>query len=295
MARVTTWKSSEWARWLGWTVVFALLFGGVMFPFTYDAPDSEITPVPPLALAASIVLSSVAAFKIGVRFPSPRWWAGPPTAILATVLAFLLLPSSSPPRQTAVGMVTPKEEFLFLLIFRGGGIVLGLLALIYALLARAGVKRGQRREETAFREAVRSDVDSRSGGAEAPSPLMDDGDRGWIARRAGVILVLLASCIGGWGLLLGGAMGGGAAGSLMALAGLSSLVAGVLLALGAVALAPAMRVPRQRTLWLFRLAAAALLLAAVLLVPVLFPVSLVLAPFIALLARALATPWWGRR
>jgi len=124
---------------------------------------------------------------------------------------------------------------------------------------------------------------------------MDDGDRGWIARRAGVIVVLLAVCIGGWGLMLGGGMGGGTAGSLMALAGLSSLVAGLLLALGVIALAPAMRVPRQRTLWLFRLAAAALLLAAVLLLPVSFPDSLLLALFPALLAFALATPWWGRR
>jgi hypothetical protein len=81
-------------------------------------------------------------------------------------------------------------------------------------------------------------------------------------------------------------MAGGTAGSLSALAGLSSLVAGLLLALGTVALSPAMRVPRQRTLWLFRLAAAALLLAAVLLVPVSFPDSLLLALFIALLALA---------
>jgi hypothetical protein len=124
---------------------------------------------------------------------------------------------------------------------------------------------------------------------------MDDGDRGWIARRGCVIVVLLPVCIGGLGLMLGGGMAGGIAGSLSALAGLSSLVAGLLLALGPVALTPAMRVPRQRTLWLFRLAAGALLLAAVLLSLVSFPDSLLLALFPALLAFALATPWWGRR
>jgi hypothetical protein len=124
---------------------------------------------------------------------------------------------------------------------------------------------------------------------------MDDGDRGWFARRAGVVVVLLAVCIGGWGLMLGGAMSGGTDGSLMALAGFSSLVAGLLLALGAVTLAPAMRVPRQRTLWLFRLAAATLLLAAVLLLPASFPDSLLLAVFPVLLALALVTPWWGHR
>jgi hypothetical protein len=122
---------------------------------------------------------------------------------------------------------------------------------------------------------------------------MDDGHRGWIVRRAVAIVVLLAAWCTVPGLLLGGGTAGGTGGSLLALAALSCLVAGLLLALGAVALPPAMQVPEQRSVWLFRLAAAALLLAAVLVSAVSFPDTLGLALFMALLA--LATPWWEYR
>jgi hypothetical protein len=121
---------------------------------------------------------------------------------------------------------------------------------------------------------------------------IDDGDRGWVARRVTAIVVLLAACIGGWGLTLGGAMAGGTEGSLMALAGLLSLVAGLLLALAAVALAPAWRVPQQRTLWLFRLAAAALLLAALL---VFASASSLATMGLALVPALLALATWPRR
>ena len=149
MARVASWRSALWARWLGWTVVFGLLFAGVMLPFAYHVPDSAILPV--LAIfAASFGLCPIAAFWIGVRVPSQWWPAGPPAAIMAMVVAILVQPSLGPPRRTALGLTTPKDEFLFVLIWRGW-IVLILLTVIYALLARWEVGVGQHRELNASR------------------------------------------------------------------------------------------------------------------------------------------------
>jgi hypothetical protein len=148
------WRSSEWALWFGWTLVFGLLFTGVMLPYAYDTPDSAVGPVLTI-FAVSFVLCPIAAYKIGVRFPSPRWPTGPPGAIIATVLAILLLPASGLP-------MTQKDEFVVLLVFWGGWIILGLLALVYSLLARAGVKKGQRRgHEVATHDGDPADAASR--------------------------------------------------------------------------------------------------------------------------------------
>jgi hypothetical protein len=137
------WRHATWARWLGWTLAFAVLFAGVMLPYAWRVPDAAVFPI--LAVfAASFVLCPIAAYRIGMRFPSPRWPAGPPVAVLATVVTILLLPTPSPPRQTALGMTTPKDELLFVLIW-GGWLLLAVLAGIYSLLARAGVRKGGRR------------------------------------------------------------------------------------------------------------------------------------------------------
>src|SRR5215211_131753 len=89
----------------------------------------------------------LAAFAIGVRFPSWSWAAGPPAAILITVLAILVFPDTDAARRTAVGDMTQKEQFVLMLV-GGGTFSLILLAFVYALLAAAGVRVGQRREAT---------------------------------------------------------------------------------------------------------------------------------------------------
>jgi hypothetical protein len=105
-----------------------------------------VLPVlPDLLLPVCFVASFVAAFAIGVRFPSPWWTAGPPVAILAAVLVALAVPESGPATPTAMGNMTQKDQFEFVLMF-GGWIFLILLALVYAGLAWAGVRVGRRRE-----------------------------------------------------------------------------------------------------------------------------------------------------
>jgi hypothetical protein len=87
MAR-TTWWSSEWARWFGWTLVFALVAGACNLayevsigckgwpkglPVVADAcglADQALGPgILPAWSLAYLVPPLVAAFFIGVRFP----------------------------------------------------------------------------------------------------------------------------------------------------------------------------------------------------------------------------------
>ena len=155
MAWVTNWRTSLWARWLGWTAVFALLFAGVMLPFAYHL-GGDLLP-------GCMLLTLLAAFLIGVRFPYERWILGPPVAIIATLVTILILPEWGPANPGPMGNLTGKDELLFFLLW-GGWIVFGLLALFYAALATAGVRSGLRRQdEAAYRDATCSNVGSHYG------------------------------------------------------------------------------------------------------------------------------------
>jgi hypothetical protein len=138
------WRSSLWSRWLGWTLVFGLLFASVIVTMFFTVPIPHMTGDLILVVFA---LTLVAAFAIGVRFPSWSWAAGPPAAILITVLAILVFPDTDAAQRSALGESTQKEQFVFMLV-GGGAFSLILLAFGYALLAAAGVRVGQRREAT---------------------------------------------------------------------------------------------------------------------------------------------------
>jgi hypothetical protein len=142
MERVRIWRSLPWARWLGWTLVFGLLFAGVIVAIFFTVPIPNMTGDLILVFFA---LTLLAAFAIGVRFPSWSWAAGPPAAILITVLAILVFPDTDAAQRTAMGDMTQKEQFVLMLV-GGGAFGLILLAFVYALLAAAGVRVGQRRE-----------------------------------------------------------------------------------------------------------------------------------------------------
>jgi hypothetical protein len=144
MERVRIWRSSLWARWLGWTLVFGLLFAGVIVAIFFTVPIPNMTGDLILVFFA---LTLLAAFAIGVRFPSWWWVAGPPAAILITVLAILVFPDTDAAQRTAMGESTQKEQFVLMLV-GGGAFSFILLACVYALLAAAGVRVGQRREAT---------------------------------------------------------------------------------------------------------------------------------------------------
>ena len=144
MARVRIWRPLPWARWFGWTLVFGLLFAGVIVAMFYRVPIPNMTGDLILVFFA---LTLVAAFAIGVRFPSWSWAAGPPAAILITVLAILLFPETDAAPPSAIDEMTQKDQFVLMLV-GGGAFSLILLACVYALLAAAGVRVGQRREAT---------------------------------------------------------------------------------------------------------------------------------------------------
>jgi hypothetical protein len=122
--------------------VFGLLFAGVIVAMFYNVPIPNMTGDLILVFFA---LTLVAAFAIGVRFPSWSWAAGPPAAILITVLTILLFPDPDTAQRSAMGDMTQKEQFVLMLV-GGGAFGLILLAFVYALLAAAGVRVGQRRD-----------------------------------------------------------------------------------------------------------------------------------------------------
>ena len=144
MERVRIWRSSPWARWLGWTLVFGLLFAGVIVAMFYRVPIPNMTGD---LILVCFALTLLAAFGIGVRFTSWLWAAGPPAAILITVLAILVFPDTDAAQRTAMGDMAQKEQFVLMLV-GGGAFILILLAFVYGLLAAAGVRVGQRREAT---------------------------------------------------------------------------------------------------------------------------------------------------
>src|SRR5918995_3794340 len=116
MERVKIWPSLPWTRWLGWTLVFGLLFASVIVAMFFTVPIPNMTGD---LILVCFALTLLAAFAIGVRFPSWLWAAGPPSAILITVLAILVFPETDAARRTTMGDMTQKDQFVLMLV--GGG------------------------------------------------------------------------------------------------------------------------------------------------------------------------------
>lgn len=83
---------------------------------------------------------------------------------------------------------------------------------------------------------------------------MDNRPKSWVTQFGWLVMILAAWAVG-WGSMLGGAMGGGITGTLMAGAGFALMAGGTLAGLAVVF---------ELNYQAFRVAAAALLLAAVL-------------------------------
>jgi hypothetical protein len=169
MAR-TTWWSSEWARWFGWTVVFALVAGACTLayevsigckswpkglPVVADAcglASQALGPgILPAWSLAYLVPPLVAAFFIGVRFPFRWWLLGPPVAVFLVGTPLLLIP------YYVVASLVPESLFQDTTLTYGEAMVVALLFLLFgmtiflillALVAHAGVRWGRRREGT---------------------------------------------------------------------------------------------------------------------------------------------------
>jgi hypothetical protein len=133
------WRSSLWARWVGWTALYAL---GTLLPpgivgLLADFFGSWYEFLSTAAVLLLFLLSTVFAFVIGVRFRS-RWWGLGPLALFG-------LPGA------AFGVAEWSG------LINGGGwlMVAGVVFLIFAallsLVALAGVWWGNRRYAAAFR------------------------------------------------------------------------------------------------------------------------------------------------
>jgi hypothetical protein len=142
----STWRSSLWARWLGWTLVFLLVTAAgwlvdqaARMAFSFSLPAS-------LPFLASVI----AAFWIGQRFRSWWWVAGPLAALAVPAAGFALWtvrlmwePQVSV--ETVWGPQTPQDSAEFILFFLIIGVAM--LGVMYTAVAAAGVWWGRRRRE----------------------------------------------------------------------------------------------------------------------------------------------------
>jgi hypothetical protein len=154
MERVTTWWSSLWARWLGWTVAVALVAGAC--GLAYRALRPGIAPALSLAL---LVPPLVAAFLIGVRFPSRWWLAGPPVAVLLAGTPLLLIlhdvvvPFTQSSMFQDMDMTYATAMFIALLFLL---LLMTITLVLFGLVAAAGVWWGKRRAATNIGSTKRS-------------------------------------------------------------------------------------------------------------------------------------------
>lgn len=169
MARaMTTRWSSEWTRWIGWTLAYALVTGVCTLahgasigckgwprglPVVADVCDLVLQALPPGSLPAwslaYLMPLLIAAFVIGVRFPFKWWPAAPPLVVFLVGTPLLQIPYDAAvphmPWQIFQGMTYATTMFLAVVVMLLGWAILFVLL---ALGAVAGVRWGRRREQT---------------------------------------------------------------------------------------------------------------------------------------------------
>ena len=137
------WQSSLWARWLGWTALYALVLVGAAF-FTvrlalYINPSGLNYPewLTTLAWVLAVLVPVVLAFGIGVRFRS-WWWGLGPLVLCGVLLAAMFIDFWI---RSNNGSLQSGEEVA--LVFAAIG--LPMIAGVLSLVALAGVWWGKRR------------------------------------------------------------------------------------------------------------------------------------------------------
>lgn len=135
------WEQPHWARWLEWTLLFAVLLTLALGMLVHDMP-SWLVAVSALSALASLVLPLL----IGMFFPDDDWRFGPCLSMVIALVVLLVFPETGPAEQTGIGLVTKKVEFMFLLVW-GGWWLFPVLSLVYVGLAIVGIKLGKNRQE----------------------------------------------------------------------------------------------------------------------------------------------------
>ena len=132
MEHATTWRASLWARWLGWTLVFGLVF------VASSVVSRTLLSVP---VAVFILPTYVAAFLIGMRFRSWSWLAGPAAVVMVLFMAAGLTTGQlavTVSDAQAFGASPGVSLFLLALVCLVGG------GFVYAVPALVGVWCGKR-------------------------------------------------------------------------------------------------------------------------------------------------------
>src|SRR5215207_2594052 len=111
MARVTTWRSSRWARWLGWTAVFTVGLGGCGASLSWQNHPLWVLG-DEIGFLAILLVPAAVAFAIGVRFADWSWVFG--VLVANVLLAAIVLSAAIVARdERLVGRV-----IVYLVLFR---------------------------------------------------------------------------------------------------------------------------------------------------------------------------------
>jgi glucose-6-phosphate-specific signal transduction histidine kinase len=105
----------------------------------HDLPDW----LTPLVLVAAL-LSFLLPFLVGVFYPDDNWRWGPLLAMVLSIGALAMMPATGQAEQSAIGLVTKKDMFLFVL-FSGGLLFFPLVSLVFCGIASAGIWVGRKR------------------------------------------------------------------------------------------------------------------------------------------------------
>lgn len=151
-----TWHQSDGVRWSGWTLLFAALLTLALSMLAHNLPE-WLGALALLAALATFVLPLL----VGILFPEDNWWFGPCLGMVIALVLLLIIPATDPPVQTGIGLVTRKDQFIFLLIW-GGWLLLSVLLLIYVGLAFLGIWIGGRRLDTLATQNWDSDAEFRN-------------------------------------------------------------------------------------------------------------------------------------
>lgn len=141
---------------MGWTLLFAALLALALSMLAHNMPG-WLNALAALAAVSTFVIPLV----IGILFPEDNWRLGPAFSMVIALIVILIVPSTEPAVQTGIGLVTRKDQFIFLLLW-GGWLVLSVLCLIYTGLAILGIWIGTSRLDRIARQAWDSDAGFRN-------------------------------------------------------------------------------------------------------------------------------------
>src|SRR5215210_830567 len=101
MERMTTWWSSLWARWLGWTAVFTVGLGVWGASVVWQNNPLWVLG-DGIGFLAILLVPAAVAFCIGVRF-ADWWWLFGVLVAYVLLAAFLVTPVAGAPPKSGSG------------------------------------------------------------------------------------------------------------------------------------------------------------------------------------------------